>query len=209
MNCRELEIAVEQDGLEPLPAAARTHLADCSACRNLLADFSAIVGAARDLPVEAEPPQRLWLALRSQLVAEGMIREAGTGSWWDSIASYLRTSSLVTAAVGFLLVLAAALELYQPAAPPTPMPPAFAETAAVLDNQEKGVAQIVRARAANSPVDASLNDNLQIVNKFIADCELRVRQEPGDDVAREYLSGAYQQKAELLSAMMERAGGGD
>jgi hypothetical protein len=58
-------------------------------------------------------------------------------------------------------------------------------------------------------VDASLNDNLEIVNKFIADCELRVRQEPGDEVAREYLSGAYQQKAELLSTIMERAGGGD
>jgi hypothetical protein len=33
-----------------------------------------------------------------------------------------------------------------------------------------------------------------------------VNEEPQDDLAREYLSGAYQQKAELLSAMMDRGG---
>jgi hypothetical protein len=33
-----------------------------------------------------------------------------------------------------------------------------------------------------------------------------MKEEPRDDLAREYLSDAYQQKAELLSAMMERGG---
>jgi hypothetical protein len=44
------------------------------------------------------------------------------------------------------------------------------------------------------------------VDDFIADCERRVKEEPQDDLAREYLSGAYQQKAELLAAMMDRGG---
>jgi hypothetical protein len=60
--------------------------------------------------------------------------------------------------------------------------------------------------ASTSPVDASLRENLQKVDDFIADCERRVKEEPQDDLAREYLSGAYQQKAELLSAMMDRGG---
>jgi hypothetical protein len=35
-----------------------------------------------------------------------------------------------------------------------------------------------------------------------------VKEQPQDDLAREYLTGAYQQKAELISVMMERGGSG-
>ena len=39
-----------------------------------------------------------------------------------------------------------------------------------------------------SVVDVSLRQNLDIVDKFIADCEQRVKEEPQDDLAREYLT---------------------
>jgi len=55
-------------------------------------------------------------------------------------------------------------------------------------------------------VDTSFRQNLQRVDDFIADCEHRVSVAPQDELAREYLSNAYQQKAELLSAMMDREG---
>jgi hypothetical protein len=80
----------------------------------------------------------------------------------------------------------------------------FAATRTVLDDQEPVARGMILA--STSPVDASLRENLQKVDDFIADCERRVREEPQDDLAREYLSGAYQQKAELLSAMMDRGG---
>jgi hypothetical protein len=57
-----------------------------------------------------------------------------------------------------------------------------------------------------APVDDSYRQSLQQVDEFIADCERRVNTAPQDDLAREYLSNAYQQKAELLSAMMDREG---
>lgn len=209
MKCKELELVLEHEGLEPLPADARVHLADCAACQNLLSDFAAIVDAARELPAEIDPPARLWTSLRAQLEKEKIIRDGGKSSWWDSAAAFFRSPAVATAVVGLILLLAVGFELYQQPLPPGPIPPAYAETAATLATQEKGVAHIVRARAGTSPVDASLSDNLEIVNKFIADCELRVRQVPDDDIAREYLSGAYQQKAQLLSTMMERNGGGD
>jgi len=60
--------------------------------------------------------------------------------------------------------------------------------------------------ASTTTVDASFRQNLKQVDDFIADCERRVSAEPQDDLAREYLSNAYQQKAELLSAMMDRGG---
>ena len=60
--------------------------------------------------------------------------------------------------------------------------------------------------ASTSPVDDSYRQSLQQVDDFIAECERRAKAAPEDDLAREYLSYAYQQKAELLSAMMDREG---
>jgi hypothetical protein len=45
--------------------------------------------------------------------------------------------------------------------------------------------------------------NLRTLNEFIAECKARLAQNPQDQLTREYLNVAYQQKAELLSAMME------
>jgi hypothetical protein len=67
-------------------------------------------------------------------------------------------------------------------------------------------ASLTQVSLSSEPVDISLHQNLDIVDKFIADCEQRIKDEPGDDLTREYLTGAYEQKAELISAMMERRG---
>ena len=67
-------------------------------------------------------------------------------------------------------------------------------------------ASLTQVSLSSEPVDISLHQNLDIVDKFIADCEQRIKDEPGDDLTREYLSGAYEQKAELISAMMDRRG---
>jgi DNA-directed RNA polymerase specialized sigma subunit len=57
--------------------------------------------------------------------------------------------------------------------------------------------------ADNPVVDASLRQNLRTINEFIAECEARLKQNPRDQLTREYLNMAYQQKAELLNAMMD------
>jgi len=120
--------------------------------------------------------------------------------------------------VGLLIVAAAVLQLRQPAdapletnanvAGPVWQIP-FAQTAKVLNEQEIDLRNMQVANmqlASTSAVDTSFRQNLQQVDDFIADCERRVRSAPQDDLAREYLSNAYQQKAELLSAMMDRGG---
>jgi hypothetical protein len=58
--------------------------------------------------------------------------------------------------------------------------------------------------ASESPVTASLHKNLEIVDNYISLCENSVREEPDNEDARDYLYGAYQQKAELLAQMSER-----
>ena len=57
---------------------------------------------------------------------------------------------------------------------------------------------------ANPAVTASLHQNLAIVDNYIALCEKSVNEEPQNEVARDYLYEAYQQKADLLAQMTER-----
>jgi hypothetical protein len=213
MKCKDVGLVLEQEGFAPLPEAAKEHVAECSACRGLIADFAAIVGAAHALPAEVEPPARLWVALRSQLEAEGVIRNTAAmdkSSWLQVLAGLLRGRALATATVGLVVVLAGALVTRYRSQPAPEFPQRFAVMHAALATQESSLQSALPAsNAVLSAADASLRDNLQLVNRFIADCEQRVQQEPDDDAAQEYLNGAYQQKSELLAAMMERGAGGE
>jgi hypothetical protein len=92
--------------------------------------------------------------------------------------------------------------VHDPSPRPLDISQSLASTASTLNEQEPLAKDMIFA--STSPVDASLRENLQKVDEFIADCELRLKEQPQDDLAREYLSAAYQQKAELLSAMIER-----
>jgi|SRR5579864_2527578 len=211
MQCKEVEVAIEQEGFAPLPEAARAHLAGCDACRNYVSDLSSIVAAAHLLPIEVEPPARVWVSLKAQLEAEGIIKqdafvtESVSAPWWRGFQDLFGSRALATAAVGIFIVGAAALQLQKPQAPPVQERDPLNEVAMTLDQQEHDLTSI--QLASTSEVDTSLRQNLQTLDEFIADCKHRVKEEPQDDLAREYLSGAYAQKAELLSAMMERGGG--
>src|SRR5271168_2617012 len=129
--CHEALDAVALQGLSPLPAAAREHLAGCVDCRAFVDDLNSIVSAAREIPAEVEPPQRIWISLRAQLAAEGIIREAvpaplfvevlqPRASWWHGFSELLRGRALATAAVGLLIFAAAVVQLRNSSVPATP-----------------------------------------------------------------------------------------
>jgi hypothetical protein len=63
---------------------------------------------------------------------------------------------------------------------------------------------ILGVQRQDTAVTDSIRRNLQIVDNFIAMCEKDVREQPDNQMAREYLYGAYQQKAELLATAMNR-----
>ena len=55
---------------------ARAHVRDCSHCRSFADDLDVIQSSAAALTVaDPEPPARIWNALRTQLVEEGLIHE--------------------------------------------------------------------------------------------------------------------------------------
>jgi hypothetical protein len=253
MHCKELESVLESEGLAQLPKDARLHLATCAACQGLLADLNSIVSAAKSLPAEVNPPDRIWISLRAKLEAEGLIKEplvvSDHSSWWESFSAWTkpRTFATVTAVA---LVLAVAVFVTRiphpglgvvkneppavspnpaqpqvtasvplPSTPPSSVPskrstpskteslaPSPSESASfTLTQAELDVPDM--QLAGNSQVDASLRQNLRTLNAFIAECELHLKQNPQDELAREYLYTAYQQKADLLAAMMESGRG--
>jgi len=209
MQCKEVEVVLEQQGFVPVPEAARSHLAGCRSCQGFVADLTAIVATAHLLPAEVEPPPRIWASLRTQLEEEGIIRNAvARGVWWQHFPELFRARVLATAGVGLLVVAAVVLQVRPPASRPTEARNTYEnydDTSMALSNDEAHLPSM--QLAGSSKVDVTLRQNLDIVDKFIVDCEQRVKEQPEDELARDYLSGAYQQKAQLLSVMMEREGG--
>jgi len=214
MQCRDVEEILEQEGLAPLPEVVRGHVAGCRQCQGYIADLETIVSAAQELPAEVEPPSRIWVALRTQLELEGIIKEPATAaevkpvSWWSGFGQLFRGRALATVTVGTILAAAAVLQLRQTPAPPSGPDhgsgSGIEAIAKQVNQQEVDLRNMHLVGTSPSPVDTALEQNLQEIDSFIADCERHLKETPQDELAREYLADAYQQKAELLAAMMDR-----
>lgn len=208
MQCREFHNYAEQwmEG-ERYPEAA-AHIEVCTACQGLVSDLEAIRATATAWAgEEIEPPARVWTSLRAQLEAEGMIRVEEEASWLQRLFPTTLRPALAGAYLALLMVAALlaglqsefrvnqGLELSGAA-------PAVVALRGELDRTENRMVREMGGQ--DSAVMASYRKNLAIVDNFIALCEKSVREDPQSDLAREYLYGAYQQKADLLATMLER-----
>ncbi len=212
MHCHELEQYLEQRTGEPLSHDAAAHLNDCLVCRAVVSDLDAIQEAAGRLDAAVEPPERVWLGLRGQLEAEGLIQTPRKVAWLTEIFAVLPRPALAGVYLSLLLAVAVLLSLRgnlarNQGAQSAETTPAASALHAQLSSVERRTVPAIHQH--NPAVTASLRQNLDIVDNFIALCEKTVREEPRNEMAREYLYGAYQQKAELLSAMMDRDAAGE
>lgn len=222
MQCEQFEQILEQREGGVLPKQALAHLESCEACRFLSADFDAIHDLALELGNEGiAPSERVWVSLRNQLEAEGLIRDAqatpesahhGSPGWWV----VFQRPAFAGAFLGIVLAAASAVSYLSNFAPKavqsqltleqeniSSVPSAdsvFKEEALTVGNDS-----IPGFQRQDTAVTDSLRRNLQIVDNIISICEKSVREQPDNQMAREYLYGAYQQKAELLAAATNRS----
>ena len=218
MQCDQFEQLLIEQGDAPMSQAAIAHMGSCEACRSLTADLNSIHDAAAELGAEDFPvPERVWVSLRNQIEAE---RGAGKatpaadglpGGWWTAFQRPALAGAFLS-----LLLAAAALVSYQSGAPAMTV---RSQVAPQLENNPVlGAEKIFEAEAVNvgdalipgfqrrdADVTDSLRRNLGIVDNLINICEKSVHEEPDNELAREYLYGAYQQKAELLATAMNRS----
>jgi hypothetical protein len=189
------------------PAHSTAHLGTCLNCRNLVTDLETLHAASMELGrEEAEPPARVWTGLRARLEEEGLIRRRGWG-WWGNLVPALPGPALAAAYLALLAVagfLVGSQARYQ--SNQDLWLNGTQVASASLDSQLGTVEQqtVSALHEYNPEVTASLNKNLAIVDNMIAACEKSVQEEPQNEEVRDYLYGAYQQKAELLATMSER-----
>jgi hypothetical protein len=193
---------------------AQAHAADCANCRGVLEDLETITTVARSMDdATPEPPAYLWNAIRAQLESEGIIRDAadvteskvrrhGWRTWWAS----LPRPALAGAYLGVLVIAGLLLS-----GPITKRMNDYRwirgtrDSTAVLGAHLDSVEHATMVSLSSNPiVSAALHKNLAIVDNYITLCEKSVREDPGSEIARDYLYDAYQQKADLLAQMNER-----
>jgi hypothetical protein len=218
MSCHELELILQREPDGPLPEAVAIHVAGCADCQALEADFNAIGAAALELAQEeVAPPEWLWTRIRAELEAEGRIREPENAresvraGWWTAfqrpaIAGAVLGISLVVA--GLLGVGGVATQAPTSAALESTEAPAI--QAQAVDSQTAGSLDASEATIDSLPqrdpqVAEELHHDLGEIDNFIAVCEKSVQQQPDNEMAREYLYDAYQQKAQLLAVAMDRS----
>lgn len=215
MQCYEVERVLEQKQAEELPPAAAAHVEECERCRALVADLTAILSVAQEFAAEpVEAPERVWANVRAQLESEGLIREPREAGWLaDWFAGFPRPLA-AGAYLAFLVAAGVLLGLQAPRALQQPVPLVAAEAQAAPAALDTALTAVQRRAAPavsrmDPAVSASFRQSLDIVDNAIALCEKSVHEDPQNQMAREYLYGAYQQKAELLTAMMDRGARGD
>jgi hypothetical protein len=221
MQCNQFERILEEqveDGRWPKPALE--HIEVCENCRALTADLDAIHGIALELGAEGiAPPEHLWVSLRNQLEAEGVIREPNhsqpsrqpvRNSWWSAFQKPAFAGAFLS-----VVVFAAALVTYEggvsqmaahPQFAPQQQSPVFSADS-IFKEEMRTVTNdpISGMQLRDTTVRDSFRRNLSVVDKFIALCEKSVREQPENEMAREYLYGAYEQKAELLATATNRS----
>jgi hypothetical protein len=84
---------------------------------------------------------------------------------------------------------------------PAPAVTAESQSTGSLDASEASIESLPER---DPQVAEELHHDLGVVDNFIAVCEKSVREQPDNEMAREYLYDAYQQKAQLLAVAMDR-----
>jgi hypothetical protein len=213
MQCQQFETVFEQSGDSGLPGEASAHLAECPDCRQLVADFAALRATAQELAVQPEdPPERVWIELLSRLRAEGLIREAREPARRPARELFGWLGRPVLAGAYAALAIAAVALLLTPSPGSTPATKvAFLPDTAVVSRSLDTVehAAVEKLDPEKSPSDQSFKRSLAVIDNFIALCEKTVHEDPRNEAVREFLYGAYQQKADLLAAAVEHGSAGE
>ena len=204
----------------PRPARPRQpldeHLADCAACRDLLADLREIRSLAATLePIE--PPARVWRAVRRRTAAAERNERPRRSIEWRHGWSLGGAALAGAAAVAATVLVIVPTDFTLPPRSKGPAGPAREAVAAALEQIERPHADAIReleqsiGTGAPIPVGAreALTRNLAVVDDAIAESRSAVAADPGAAVPRERLQAGLAHKLTLLRTMaaLELEGG--
>lgn len=204
MTCDEFQrVLAERDGGSHDPWQEE-HLRTCSRCSDLVADLNAISREAGLLAEDEEPSLRVWNSLEIALRQEGLIRESRP----QHLPSRARATGwkpvwLVPLAASFLIVFGLLLYERGGVQPQTAQQPAVTASLQpeVVPAEQDELLKIVEARAP--AMRAAYESEFRAVNAYIRDAELSARSNPNDEIAQQYLTNAYEQRAMVYEMAMD------
>lgn len=215
MQCSQLMDVLGELPDGPLPTIAASHLDSCEQCRSLWQELESIRLAGGQLGAdEPEPPARLWSSLRDKLESEGLIRDSNRRGWFADWFGFSPRFAMGGAYVALFAIAASLVALHadRPTAmrlngvEPTVAAPSASITADLNKTLDNDIERVVASLSEHdAPLATSVRQNLGVVDNLISLCEQSVREHPDDPIVREYLYGAYQQKATLLAAAIDRS----
>ena len=206
MNCREFQNALPDfiDG----GAAPETegHLKSCSVCAGLVADLKEISSRARMLATADEPGPDVWPRIERSLEQEGLIRAEvpapNRAIWWGAGQNRWAVPAWA-GAVAALLLLAFGMNTLRQAPPVPATSAASVQPAPLVDNDDLNLLTLVEKRSPSKR--ARYKEHLEAVNASIRDAKRSVEQDPENELAREQLIQAYDQKSALYEMAMTRS----
>ena len=208
MTCQEFQrVLPELEGGHSYEADE--HLRMCSRCWDLVSDLDAISQQARLLQASEDPSPRVWNAIEIALRQEGLLREPlpdRPAPQWSG----LRLRWLAPAAAVLLLISGFALRQYRtgisgPVAinVSTINVPAADQAGRDVGGDEDQLLSMVAARTPG--LRAGYASNLQAVDAYIRDAESSAHDNPNDEIAQQYLTNAYEQRAMVYEIGMARS----
>ena len=212
MTCQEFQrVLPELEGDRSFEADE--HLRMCSRCWDLVSDLDAITQQARLLQASEDPSPRVWNSIEIALRQEGLIRQAHSSPPTRQWTGW-RVQWLAPAAAVLLLISGFVLRQHQGgqtqlvprtvATTKTSGPPSAAETG--TDQTGRDEDQLLSMVATRSPdLRAGYASNLQAVDAYIRDAESSARDNPNDEIAQQYLTNAYEQRAMVYEIGMVRS----
>ena len=197
-----------------------SHARLCPFCSVILADLQLIRSQATQVLLE-DPPARVWANVRATLDSEGVFREPAP-AWlrWLPQKGLLHYSAAF-AATALMVLIGTLLLVRPPSSNPVPNTTSSRVEANItslgtpvasanlrLEETVSEMEKVYRSRETNiDPVlHASYQKGLDSLDNSIRECKASMAKEPGDTLAQEYLTSAYQQKAAVLSAALEYDG---
>jgi hypothetical protein len=182
------------------------HLAGCGRCRGAVADLKAIHDAAAVMRTEQmDPPPYLWRSLKAQLEREGIVR-LPRRTWRQALPGHF-TRPALSFAYSFALLFGIGLLSSQVNHSERATWQQQPETASAIYDAKLQTMEGQTAKSWSDPdpeVASALRSDLAMVDNYIFLCKKSVSEQPDNELARDYLNNAYQQKSDLLASMVER-----
>ena len=205
MNCMEFQNALPDlldGGAAP---EVEGHLKSCAGCAGLVADLKEITGQARRLAAAEEPGPEVWSRIKASLELEGLVRAhvpaPRRALWWGAGQNRWAVPAWA-GAVAALLLLAFGMNTLRQQAPETGV--AVVQPAALVDDDDMKFLAAVEQRGSSKRA-ARYKAHLEAVNASIRDAKRSVEEDPANELARERLIQAYDQKSALYEMAMARS----